>query len=147
MQPSQQAGPRFLIDNSVWQRQNKPAVKAALTTLLLANSPHAVLLCPPVAAEVGFSARGSADHDVVRAALAAFPDCNINPSSALVLELQNSLFKAGLFRAVGAIDTVIAAYAIVNNATVVHYDSDFEYVAQIHPNFRQQWIVPRGSTD
>lgn len=125
----------------------KPPVRAAVDALLAQVSPAGVLVCPPVVAEVGFSARDGRDHDRVRAALAAFPDCDRHPATALVLDIQNRLWKGGLFRAVGPADTQIAAYALANNATVVHYDTDFEHVACVTPDFRHRWIVPRGTVD
>jgi len=138
-------GPRLLIDNSVWQRQAQPGVRLALQELLSQRSPLEILTCPPIVAEVGFSARSGRDHDAVRSYLAEFPECESHPGSSLVLEVQGALFHAGLVRAVGAVDTVIAAYAIQNDATVVHYDSDFEHVARVWPGFRHAWISPRGS--
>lgn len=138
---------RFIIDNSVWQRQRQPPVRAAMDTILAATSAWSILICPPVVAEVGFSARSSRDHDAVREFLAAFPECETHPSAALVLDVQGAIFSAGLVRAVDAVDTVIAAYAIVNDATVVHYDADFEYVARAWSGFRHRWITPRGTLD
>lgn len=136
---------RFLIDNSVWQRQNKPIVRTAMDHLLARQSPSSILTCPPVVAEVGFSARSGADHDAVRRFLQEFPECDLHPPIALVLDIQNALFNGGLLRAVGALDTVIAAYAIVNDATVMHYDGDFEFVARVRPDFRHEWIVDKGT--
>lgn len=138
---------RFLIDNSVWQRQSQPLVRQAMDRLLAHNSPWAILTCPEVVAEVGFSARSGSDHDAVRRYLVEFPPCRESPSVELVLEIQNELFNGGLFRAVGALDTVIAAYAIANDATVMHYDGDYEHVASVRPDFRHAWIAPRGALD
>lgn len=133
-----------LIDNSVWQRLRKPQVLEVAERLWASGQ---TLLCPPIAAEIGFSARHPADHRALVRDLAEFPDCSAHPSSAQVLELQQEIFDGGLFRAVGATDVVIAAYALVNDATVVHYDRDFELIATVRPDFRQRWIVPRGSLD
>jgi len=136
---------RLLIDNSVWQRQNQPPVRAAMRELLAPLSPWSILVCPPVVAEVGFSARSGSDHDAVRSHLSEFPECEAHPSVALVLDIQTALFNGGLVRAVGATDTVIAGYAIANDATVVHYDGDFEHVARVRSDFRHQWIAPSGT--
>lgn len=101
--------------------------------------------CPPQVAEIGYSARNSHDHDRIRRNLDVFAKCPADPTPADVLRLQALLWKAGLGRAVGAVDLVIAAYGIANSVTVVHYDSDFEHVAKVEPEFRHRWIVPRGS--
>ncbi len=113
--------------------------------LLARHSPWAMLVCPPVVAEVGFSARSGNDHDAVRKFLGEFADCEIHPSSALVLDIQGALFNSGLVRAVGAVDTVIAAYAVANVATVLHYDHDFEHIGCLREDFRHAWIAPRGT--
>lgn len=138
---------RYVVDNSVWQRQRQPAVRQVLDRVRARRGSRALLICPPAAAGVGFSARSGADHDVVARALATFSDCAVHPSSSLVLALQNAIFTGGYFRAVGALDTVIAAYALVNEAVVLHYDRDFEFVARVRPDFQQEWIAPAGSLD
>jgi len=66
-------------------------------------------------------------------------------TTAVTLSIQNALFTNGFFRAVGTLDTVIAAYALANDAAVLHYDGDFEFVAQVVPSFRHEWIITRGS--
>lgn len=138
---------RVIIDNSVWQRLRQPQVRAAMDAMMATTSPWSILVCPPVVAEVGFSARSGHDHQVLREYLAAFPECETHPSAALVLDIQGALWSAGLVRAVGASDTVIAAYAVANDARVVHYDADFEHVARVWSGFRHRWIAPRGTLD
>ncbi len=118
-----------------------------MSRLVLPASPAVILMCPPVAAEIGFSARSGRGHDQLQALLNDFTDCPVHPSVRLVLEIQNALFTGGLLRAAGANDTVIAAYAIVNDATVLHYDRDFEHLAHAWPGFEQEWIAPRGSLE
>ena len=77
--------------------------------------------------------------------LAAFPECVRTPTPHAALKIQNALWVAGRVRAAGTIDTLIAAYALANDATVLHFDSDFDHIATVIPAFRHQWIVPRGS--
>ena len=140
------AGGRYLIDTSVWGRVSEhAAVRLALRALIEATRPATVLVCPPVAVEYGFSVRSGPDHTNLMQRLSAFPDCPITPSTADVLRIQNALWNGGLLRAVGSMDTLIAAYGIANTATIVHYDSDFEHVAAAVDGFTHQWIVPRGS--
>ncbi len=102
---------------------------------------------PPAAVEYGYSARSGPDHTRLVQQLTRFIDCPTAPTSAevLQLQLQNALWNGGLLRAVGATDTLIAAYGIANQATVVHYDSDFDHIAAVCPNFQHRWIVPRGT--
>ncbi|MEQ1737888.1 MAG: hypothetical protein ABL886_15955 [Rhodoglobus sp.] len=38
-------------------------------------------------------------------------------------------------------DTLIAAYAIKNDATLLHYDRDFDHIGTVVPELRHQWII------
>lgn len=137
---------RFIIDNSVWARLHISLdVKTAFETAVNRYSPRAIMICAPVVAELGFSARSGDDHTKLMKSLAAFPDCPATPTFLETLTIQNALSTGGLVRSVGAMDALIAAYAIANDATVLHFDSDFDYVAQVVPVFKHKWIVPRGS--
>lgn len=137
---------RLLVDNSVWQRlPHKPPILVAYRDLISRTHPEDLLLCDIQAAEFGFSARNELDHARLSRDLAKFRDCPLTPPVHDVLALQRKIWGAGLVRAVGAVDTVIAAYALANDATVVHYDPDFEHIAKVEPRFRHRWIVPRGS--
>ena len=137
---------RYLIDNSVWARlSTDPAVVAALKAIVDLAHPDDVMVCAPIAAEIGFSARTGEGHSVLTSQLTAFAECSEHPTSDDVLQLQNSLWTAGLVRAAGAMDTLIAAYAIKNDAILMHYDRDFEHLASVAPTLRHEWIVPRGS--
>lgn len=140
------AVPRYLIDNSVWARlATEPTVKDALTALTASHWAASILVCPPVVAEYGFSARNAGELDILRSELSAFDECNEAPGSDLPNRIQHALWSRGLKRSVGAMDTLIASYAIVNDATVVHYDSDFDHIGSVVGNFRHQWIVLRGT--
>jgi len=136
----------LIIDNSVWQRvPHRPPISKALRALIVDARPGQLLYCDIQVAEVGFSAQDTAELQTIRTTLDAYEPCPVAPTAADILDLQHRLWSAGLERAVGAADTVIAAYALANDATVVHYDSDFEHVARVAPAFRHRWIVPRGS--
>jgi predicted nucleic acid-binding protein len=75
------------------------------------------------------------------------PDAANTPPSAIASRLQGLLWRAALVRAVGVFDTLTAATALEHGATVVHYDRDFERLASVCPDLRQQWAVPAGSVD
>jgi predicted nucleic acid-binding protein len=139
-------GPRYLIDNSVWARlSTEPTVVAALTAIVDLAQPVNVLVCAPIALELGFSTQTGAAHAALRERLSDFPQCSSHPSLDDALAIQGDLWRGGLLRAAGAMDTLIAAYALANDAILVHYDRDFEHIAAVAPAFRHQWIVPRGS--
>jgi predicted nucleic acid-binding protein len=137
---------RYLIDNSVWARlAAHPEVAAALKAKLDLIRPDNALICSPIVLEVGFSARSGPEHSIVMRNLEAFPECSAHPEAADALLIQNTLWNHGLLRAAGAMDTLIAAYAIKNRATLLHYDRDFEHIASVMGDFRHEWIVPRGT--
>lgn len=137
---------QLLVDNSVWQRlPHESSVHDAYRELISRTHPEDLLLCDIQAAEFGFSARNELDHARLSRDLTKFRDCPVTPTVQEVLALQRKIWGAGLVRAVGTVDTVIAAYAIANDATVIHYDSDFEHIAKVEPRFRHRWIVTRGT--
>jgi len=137
----------FIVDNSVWSRlSTSPVVVAAFKAVANLYSPSNLLLCPPVAAEFGFSAPSGPDHTRLMEELAAFPECELAPNSRDVLDIQNRLWNSGLLRAAGSTNTLIAAYALKNEAIILHYDQDFEHIAKVMPELKTQWIVPRGSS-
>lgn len=139
---------RYLIDNSVWARLSTDAsVVDALKVVVDLARPDDVLICPPIALEVGFSARTGPDHSLLAAQLEEFPECTEHPSVEEVMLIQNRLWNGGILRAAGAMDTLIAAYAMKNDATLLHYDRDYDHIATVMPDFRHRWIMPRGSID
>ena len=145
--------PIFLVDNSVVQRLGKPVVRRAWNVLVEAGE---IATCLPVALETGYSARSVQDHARVveyetgRAKLMLAPAPELTD---IALGMQSELFAAGQGRAVGVSDLQIAATAVHYTAelqrsvVVVHYDSDFDHLAQVWPSFLSRWIVPRGAVD
>jgi len=139
-------GTRFLIDTSVWARlATTPEVVKELKKFVELVSPMDLLVCPPAAVEYGFTAPTPKAHAAVTEQLKAFGQCDVHPTHEEVLDIQSRLWNGGLLRAAGATDTLIAAYAIKNDAAVLHYDRDFEHIAAVAPAFSHRWILPRGS--
>lgn len=69
----------------------------------------------------------------------------------VTVEIRTALWQAGKGRAAGVVDVAIAAIAVCADATILHYDSDFDHIAdaypQAHAHAHAQWIVPRGMVD
>lgn len=133
----------YLVDNSVFQRlPHDPQVADALRSYA-----HRGLFatCLPITLEAGHSATSGGDHDRVIKLVTARWHLPIDDEvERQALTLQSALWRGGLVRAAGVNDLVIAAAAIVHGALVVHYDVDFEHIAQVS-ELRQEWVVPRGS--
>lgn len=138
--------PLYVVDTSVWARTGlRPPVRQALAKR---GETGILAMAPPVALEVGYSARDARAWDQTHDAMA---DLLVLPMSRCTYEiardLQRDLWHHGLARAVGCTDLLIAAVAIEGGATVLHYERAFEHLAQVRPGFRQEWVVPPGSVD
>lgn len=62
------------------------------------------------------------------------------------LEVQAHLAKHSQHRGVQLPDLIIAACAEGAGLTVLHYDADYERIAEVTGQ-PVQWVVPRGSVD
>jgi predicted nucleic acid-binding protein len=60
------------------------------------------------------------------------------------LDVQAAWWRGGLIRAVGLPDLLTAAVAERERVTVLHYDGDYELIAQVTGQ-PVQWVVPRGT--
>lgn len=107
------------------------------------------LLCSPAVSilEAGFSARSADAHSGIVGRLTnSFGLLALTPEVGLVaVELQAVLWRAGKGRAVGTVDLLHAATAVVHGAVVLHYDSDFEHLAAVDERVRARWVVQSGS--
>jgi len=56
----------------------------------------------------------------------------------------SELWRSGRVRAVGFPDLLIAAVAEREHVTLLHYDSDYDLIADITSQ-PIQWVVPRGT--
>jgi predicted nucleic acid-binding protein len=132
------------VDKSALARWDDPAVAAVLDPALAAGL---LWSCPPVELEVLFSAQSAAEYATVRSDReATYSQAPLTPEvGGLALELQASMATAGKLRAVGPIDLLIAATAVHHDLTVLHYDGDFEILAEADGRVAQRWVVSRGS--
>jgi predicted nucleic acid-binding protein len=60
------------------------------------------------------------------------------------IEVQTALARTGQHRGVPIPDLLIAAVAEASGLSVLHYDADFDRVAEITGQ-PVEWVVPRGS--
>ncbi|EFL16810.1 PIN domain nuclease [Streptomyces sp. C] len=135
---------RFLIDKSALARYPKPAVRAVIDPLHVAG---VLGVCGAVELEVLYSARSKGDADRVRAGLGAFAWLS-TPDEVWdrALDVQKQLIVAGNWKAVSLPDLVIAATAERHGATVLHYDGDYDMIAEVTGQ-PMRWVVPRGTAD
>ena len=133
--------PRYLVDKSALARMHIPTVGERLGPLLIYGY---AATCPIIDLEVLYSARSFADYERMlaeRHALRSYPITETVTVRALAV--QHGLARRGLHR-VPLPDLLIAAVAEINSLVVVHYDADFDRIAEFTGQ-PVEWVVPRGS--
>lgn len=134
----------LLADTSAWHRSGLGSVYPAWREALHGDQ---VATTPMVRLEVLYSARSSAHYAAVSRELDALVPV---PSGRRVfdraLQVQRALAERGELhhRSVSLPDLLIAAAAELAGATLWHYDSDYDRIAEVTGQ-PTEWIVPRGS--
>jgi predicted nucleic acid-binding protein len=135
----------YLADTSVLsRRRTRPEVREILEPMLVSGR---VATCGVIDLELLYSATSPADYAGVAKVLRALPRVPMSEEVLdRALEVQARLAKRSQHRGVSLPDLVIAACAERAGLTVLHYDGDYERIAEVT---RQpvQWVVPRGSVD
>jgi predicted nucleic acid-binding protein len=133
--------PAYLADKSALARMPNAAVRARLEPLLVDGL---VATCGIIDLEVGFSARSAAVHRDTRRERRSLPRARIDDDVLdRALEVQGLLADRGQHR-LPIPDLVIAAAAESAGLTVLHYDADFERIADLTGQ-AHDWVVPRGT--
>jgi predicted nucleic acid-binding protein len=133
---------RWLVDKSAL-RLGVPAVADVLAPRIAAGR---VSVCLVTQLEVVYSARNRADLERIERDVLGPLILLITPvaAEARAREVQAALVARGLHRAVAIPDLLVAAIAAVEGLTVLHYDQDFELLAELTGQ-TVEWVVPRGS--
>jgi predicted nucleic acid-binding protein len=134
---------RFAIDTSALARLRHPAVSQVLEPLIGAGM---VVTLAALDFESLFSARDLVEYRKAREWRAGrfkyVPTDDQDWNRAL--ELQGALAHEGRLRQVGMADLLIAAVCERNRIVLLHYDADFETIAEVTGQ-DARWVVPRGS--
>jgi hypothetical protein len=133
----------FLIDTSAWARLGVPPVHKRLTTILQEG---AAATCLPLDLEDCRSARHFRDAVAIRRLRArVMTELPITAAVATrARDLQLALAQRGYHRAASPVDLMAAAAAAEYDATVVHYDRDFDLIATVGGP-RSEWVAPAGT--
>lgn len=131
----------YLVDNSVWQRASStPSVTARLRRVMVDDL---IITCPPQVLEYCHSARDPEEHTLLRDHMAAFFPAPVHPSTEDALALQHALWADGKVRAAGALDCLIAAYAVANDAILLHAERDYIHLAHAtQGRVREEYVAP-----
>ncbi|MGI8781695.1 MAG: PIN domain nuclease [Solirubrobacteraceae bacterium] len=137
----------LLLDNSAWVRLADPAVPderaAKLAGALEAGH---IGTCLPFLLEAGYSARNARDHDQLLDELLALPRFHIDDDvEQRALDAQRQLARVGHHR-LPPVDLLVAAVADRHGLAVLHYDHDYDLLAQrTDLGLASEWLVPRGT--
>lgn len=129
----------YLVDNSVWQKAGRSRRIAA--RLRAISTQHLIITCPPQVLEYCYSARTPEEYSELRHEMARFLPAPRHPGVDVALDVQQSLWEFGYVRAAGALDTLIAAYAIENKAIVLNCDHDFAYIERATGLLAQEYVA------
>jgi predicted nucleic acid-binding protein len=133
-----------LVDKSAWARLAKPGVAQVLLPLLSAGR---LAVCGMTELEVLYSVRSADEHRRVRLELRGLERL-ATPDEVWdrALEVHGALAERGQHRTVPIPDLIIAAVAERHRLSVLHYDRDFDVIAEVT---RQpvEWVVPCGTAD
>jgi predicted nucleic acid-binding protein len=136
-----------LADTSAWvwsRRRGYPELRHEFDTALVEGE---LATCDMVRLELLYSARDRREFAEIREELAALPDCPIGKDEwnrALWVYEQLSGRRGMHERSVKHPDLLIAAAAEAAAVTLLHYDEDYDRIAEIT---RQptRWLAPAGS--
>ncbi len=144
-EPSSSDDGLVLVDTSVWELAQKgnPAAEEALGELA---SDSRLATCAIVAGEVMFGTPVPARNvEAARAQLAELTVLGASAQSeARALEVMVALANRAKHRSCGIRDLLIAAIAEEHEAAIVHYDRDFDHIAEITGQV-VRWVVPPGT--
>ena len=132
-----------LLDTSVLTRLREPRVRARVESLTLAREAH---ICAITSLEIGSSARNSPEFDELIAHLTEFEQVEVlSGDFDRALLAQRSLADRG-HRGRKIPDLLIAAIAQRQGLTVLHYDRDFDLIAECTGQ-PTEWVIGRGEID
>ena len=135
-----------LADTSVWvwTRAIGSELRAAFDEDLVEGQ---IATCDIVRLELLYSARNAAEFTSLRRELDALPNCPIGVDQwKRALQVYEQVAQQGGLhhRAVRHPDLLIAAAAEAAGIPLLHYDEDYDRIANITDQ-DVRWLVPRGS--
>ena len=133
-----------LADTSVWARKRHPAVREWFEAAVIAGD---IAVCDMVALELLHSASRPDVFARTEEALKAMPWIRMDGAEwARAREVYRLLSDRGqaAHRAVKHADLLIAAAAELAGIGLVHYDNDYDLIAEVTGQ-AARWVRPRGT--
>lgn len=132
----------YLGDTSALARARDPQIAARLDPLLEAGL---VARCTPTDLEAGFTSQSPESHRRMRDGRQAWPFVSMDQSVLdRAVEVQDELVERSQHRGVKIADLLIAAAAEAAQLVVLHYDRDYDLIAEVTGQ-RTEWIVTPGT--
>ncbi len=132
-----------LIDTSVLKRLGAPGVRAVVEPLAARGEIARPTICD---LEVGYSARNGPEWDELVGSLEVFVTVETDAAHIQrALQVQRLLAERSQ-RGRKIPDLLVAAAAEQLGVTVLHYDADFDLIANVTGQ-RTQWVIPAGQAD
>ena len=137
----------LLIDNSAWARLGDPALDdQRVAELADALEAGRLATCLPFLLEAGYSARSARDHDqLLQELLALTHFAIVEDVEQRALDAQRQLARVGHHR-LPPVDLLVAAIADRHRLGVLHYDRDYDLIAEkTDLDFDSVWLAAPGT--
>ncbi|MHB8342494.1 MAG: PIN domain-containing protein [Mycobacteriales bacterium] len=132
----------LVADKSAYARLHVPVVFAQLAPLIERGL---VATCSMIDLEILYSSRSPAEYDGVLSERAGLERLDMSQADwDRAMQVQRRLAALSQHRAASIPDLLIAAVAERHRVTVVHYDHDFDQIAEVTGQ-DTRWVVPAGS--
>jgi hypothetical protein len=133
---------RYLVDKSALARMPLEPVRRRLAPIIETGE---AATCGVIDLEVLYSARSHDEHDEIRRRRALAYESVLMSEEIFqrAVEIQSELAKTGRHR-IPIQDLLIAAAAESASLVILHYDRDFETIAEVTGQ-PVEWVVERGS--
>lgn len=133
----------LLVDTSAWARAEHSTTRDSWLAALLGDR---LRLSPLIRIEILLSARGGGEFDQLAERLDTIRAAAL---SASVIRAAEAAMRALAHRSAGAqrvpiIDYLVAAAAQELGAAVIHYDHDYDTLAEVL-EFESIWLAPAGT--
>ena len=133
---------QYLGDKSALARLHQDEVLHRVSALYLSGQ---IATCGMVDLELLYSARNGDDHRELALDRLLLPRVPCGDDAFdRAIEVQGILAEEGRHRSVGLEDLVIAAAAELAGLAVLHYDQDYDLIAEVTGQ-PMEWVVPRGT--
>lgn len=133
----------LVVDTSAWSRSDRPEVRGFFQEALAADR---LRISPPVRLEILRTARGGDQFDELAERLSIL---RAAPHTNSVVRASESAMRMLAHRSAGTqrlplVDYFLAAAAQELGAAVLHYDHDYDTLAEVM-EFKSVWLAPPGS--